>query len=79
MVDYIGMIPGKKYSVQVEKRAASVTLRLYDGKTKELLTDFTWDTTQVPEGLEPIQQGRIGLRHMSTKQFIYRNFKVERL
>jgi hypothetical protein len=79
MVDYIGMIPGKKYSVQVEKRATSVTLRLYGGKTKELLTDFTWDTTKVPGDLELIHQGRIGLRHMSTKQFIYRNFKVERL
>jgi hypothetical protein len=79
MVDYIGIIPGKKYGVEVEKRATSVTLRLYDAETKELLTDFTWDTTQVPEKLEPIQKGRIGIRHMSTKQFIYRNFKVERL
>lgn len=79
MVDYIGMIPGKIYNVQVEKKAASVTLRLYDGETKELLTNFTWDTTLIPEDLAPVQQGRIGLRHMSTKQFIYRNFKVERL
>ncbi len=79
MVDYIGMIPGKKYGVEVEKRASSVTLRLYDGETKELLTDFTWHTTKIPEELEPIQKGRIGLRHMSTKQFIYSNFKVERL
>jgi hypothetical protein len=79
MVDYKGMIPGKKYSVEVEKRAASVTLRLYDGETKELLTDHTWDTTRVPEELDPIQKGRIGLRHMSTKQFIYSNFKVEGL
>lgn len=79
MVDYTGMIPGKKYSVEVEKRASSVTLRLYDAGTKALLTDFTWDTTKVPEELEPIQKGRIGLRHMSTKQFVYRNFKVEQL
>ena len=78
MVDYIGMIPGKRYNVEVEKKTSSVTLRLYDGKTKELLTNFTWDTTLVPEELVPIQKGRIGLRHMSTKQFIYRNFKVER-
>ena len=79
MVDYIGIIPGKKYSVELEKRNASVTLRLYDSETKERLTDFTWDTTRVPEDLEPIQKGLIGLRHMSTKQFIYCNFKVEQL
>jgi hypothetical protein len=79
MVDYNGIIPGKKYSVEVEKRKNSVTLRLYDGVTKEKLSDYTWDTTKVPEELNPIQKGRIGLRHMSTKQFIYRNFKVERL
>lgn len=79
MVDYIGMIPGKKYGVEVEKRSSSVTLRLYDGETKELLTDFTWDTTKIPEELELIQKGRIGLRHMSTKQFIYSNFTVVRL
>ncbi len=79
MVDYIGMIPGKKYNVEVEKRTSTVTLRLYDAETKELLTNYTWDTTLVPEELAPIQKGRIGLRHMSTKQFIYRNFKVEQL
>ncbi len=79
MVDYEGIIPGKKYSVEVEKRSSSVTLRLYDGETKELLTDFTWDTTRIPEELDIIKLGRIGLRHMSTKQFIYKNFKVERL
>ncbi len=79
MVDYSGIIPGKKYIVEVEKRVSSVTLRLYDGETKELLADQTWDITRVPEDLEPVQKGRIGLRHMSTRQFIYSNFRVERL
>jgi len=79
MVDYAGIIPGKKYRVEVEKRVSSVTLRLFDGESKELLTDYTWDTTKIPEELELIQKGRIGLRHMSTRQFIYSNFKVERL
>ena len=65
--------------VEVEKRVSSVTLRLFDGESKELLTDYTWDTTKIPEELELIQKGRIGLRHMSTRQFIYSNFKVERL
>lgn len=81
MVDYIGMIPGKKYKVEVEKRADSVNLKLYDGETDELFADNTWDTTKVPDQVQPhlIEKGRIGLRHMSTKQFIYKDFKVEQL
>jgi hypothetical protein len=79
MVDYFKILPGKKYLVEVEKKSASVTLRLLDGETKDKLFDFTWDITKVPEELNPIQKGRIGLRHMSTRQFVYRNFRVERL
>lgn len=79
MVDYSLILPGKKYRVEVEKRGSSVTLRLFDSATNELLTNFTWDITKVPAELETIKKGRIGLRHMSTRQFIYRNFKVERL
>jgi hypothetical protein len=80
-VDYIGMIPGKTYTVEVEKKAESVTLRLFDAETKEKYAEQTWDLTKVPEGIEPrlITNGRIGLRHMSTKQFLYKDFKVERL
>ncbi|TNF42227.1 MAG: hypothetical protein EP310_06200 [Bacteroidetes bacterium] len=79
MIDYDGIIPGKKYSVEVVKRKNSVTLRLYDVETNQLCTNFTWDLTKIPAELEQIQKGRIGLRHMSTKQFIYSDFKVERL
>lgn len=79
MVDYIGMIPGKRYAVEVDKRASSVILRLFDAETKELLINSTWDINEVAEELEPVQKGRIGIRHMSTKQFIYKNFKVEQL
>lgn len=78
MVDYPLILPGKTYRVEVEKRVSSVTLRLYDATTNDLQLNFTWDITKVPEDLDPIQKGRIGLRHMSTRQFIYRNFKVER-
>ena len=37
--------------------------------------------TQLEKGKEApvLTKGRIGLRHMSTKQFIYKNFKVEQL
>ncbi|MDX1284286.1 MAG: hypothetical protein R3182_04720, partial [Draconibacterium sp.] len=79
MVDYPQIRPGKTYKVEVEKRISAVTLRLYDATTNELQTNFTWDITNVPAELESIQKGRIGLRHMSTRQFIYRNFKVARL
>jgi hypothetical protein len=79
MVDYAGIHPGKTYRVEVEKKASSVILRLFDASTNELLTNFTWDITKVPSELDTIKQGRIGLRHMSTRQFIYWDFKVERL
>jgi len=81
MVDYSRMQPGETYRVEVEKRAAALKLRLEHVKTGEMLLDHTWDLTQVAEGLEPqlIRKGRIGLRHMATRQFIYKDFKVERL
>ncbi|HYW97399.1 MAG TPA: DUF4861 family protein, partial [Bacteroidales bacterium] len=83
MVDYNfeKILPGKTYLVEVEKRAASLRLRLVEKESRKLLIDHTWDTDNIPEVMEPkqIQKGRIGLRHMSTRQFIYRNFKVESL
>lgn len=79
MVDYSLILPGKTYRVEVEKRISSVTLRLFDAATNKLLTNFTWDITKVPAELDPIKKGRIGLRHMSTRQFIYRDFRVEKL
>jgi hypothetical protein len=79
MVDYARIHPGKKYNVEVEKRADSITLRLHELESAAMITDFTWDITKIPEELKSIEQGRIGLRHMSTRQFIYRDFKVEQL
>lgn len=82
-VDYIGMIPGKTYLVEVEKRGPNLTLQLSDKETGEEYANYTWDMTRVGKGegreAPVIRKGRIGLRHMSTKQFIYREFKVERL
>lgn len=78
MVDYAGILPSKASNVKVLKRKTSVTLRLYDGGTYELFTEF-WDITKFPEEPEPVKKGRIGLRHMSTRLFFYRNFKVEKL
>jgi hypothetical protein len=43
--------------------------------------DRQWDTSRIDPGIEPrrLHKGRIGLRHMATRQFIYWNFKVERV
>ena len=81
MQDYAGIETGKTYHVEVEKRAGSATLVLYNAHKKAVLLEATWDTTQVSDRLEPqlIKKGRIGLRHMSTMQFVYKNFTVERL
>ena len=81
MQDYAGIETGKTYHVEVEKRAGSATLVLYNAHKKAVLLEATWDTTQVSDRLEQqlIKKGRIGLRHMSTMQFVYKNFTVERL
>ena len=81
MADYAGIQPGKSYLVEVEKKNPRFTLRLYDAGDRTLLKQCTWDTSETSEEQLPrfIEKGRIGLRHMSTKQFIYRNFRVEKL
>ncbi len=81
MEEYDGIIPGKTYAVEVEKRHPHLTLRLCDAANKQLLKECRWDVSRNPEAQMPriIQKGRIGLRHMSTKQVIYRNFKVKQL
>lgn len=80
-VDYIGMIPGKTYLVEAEKRGPDLTLRLFDQATGEEYVDYTWDMTQLEDGKTApvLDKGRIGIRHMSTKQFLYKDFKVEQL
>ncbi|WP_162418500.1 pectate lyase family protein [Cyclobacterium roseum] len=79
MVDYGKILPGKTYLVQVEKRAASLRLRLVEKESGHCMIDHTWNTDAIAAGIEPrqIQKGRIGLRHMATRQFVYRDFKVE--
>lgn len=81
MVDYGKILPGKTYLVEVEKMAASLRLRLQEKQSGKIMMNHTWNTDKIADGIEPkqITKGRIGLRHMSTRQFIYRNFKVERL
>jgi hypothetical protein len=81
MEEYGGIESGKTYTVEVAKKNPHLTLRLYDAATEELLKECTWDVSKNPEKQMPrlIRKGRIGLRHMSTKQFIYRNFTVKQL
>jgi hypothetical protein len=83
MVDYQGdnIERGKTYEVEVEKRDKSLKLKLVEKGSGRIMIDHTWDTTQIPDDIEPkiINKGRIGLRHMSTRQFIYKDFKVEQL
>jgi hypothetical protein len=81
MVDYPGVTTGETYQVLVDKKADSIRLRLYDESGENIQADHTWDTRIIAEGIElpQIQKGPIGIRHMSTKQFIYKNFSVEQL
>lgn len=80
-LDYPGLTPGATYQVLVEKTGESLRLRLFDDSGENLQADHTWDTSRIDEGIEPrqVRKGRIGIRHMATKQFIYRNFKVEQI
>jgi hypothetical protein len=81
MVDYGKILPGKTYVVEVEKRTASLRLRLVEKESGRMMIDHTWNTDNIADGIEPrqLQKGRIGLRQMSTRQFIYKDFKLERL
>jgi hypothetical protein len=81
MVDYGKILPGKTYLVDVEKRAASLRVRLVEKDNGKIMIDHSWNTDNIADGIEPkqLQKGRIGLRQMSTRQFIYRNFKLEPL
>lgn len=81
MVDYEQLKARGTYLFEVEKRAKSVALKMVEKKTKKVILDHTWNTTLIPEelGLREVTKGRIGLRHMSTRQFVYRDFRIERL
>ncbi len=83
MVEYQGepILPGKSYRVLVEKRALSLSLTLTSIDEGRILIDHRWDLSRIPDDLNPriLQEGRIGLRHMSTRQMTYRNFRVESL
>jgi len=80
-VDWPGMTPGDSSFVVVEKRNPHLTLRMYGKDRGKPTVDHTWDMTKACEGRDPewITEGRIGLRHMATRQLVYKDFKVEQL
>jgi hypothetical protein len=73
--------PGKTYRITLDKRKLMVAFKIIDIATGEATIDHTWDTSKIDKRYEVqrIIKGRIGLRHMSSKQAIYRDFKVEKL
>jgi hypothetical protein len=81
MYDYGGIATGKTYRIEIEKITPILRLRLYDAESGNRLTECIWDTSVNTEDRKPhlIQKGRIGLRHMATKQFIYKNFTVKKI
>lgn len=80
-LDYPQMAPGDSSFVVVEKRNPRLTLRMYGPDRDKPEVNHTWDMTKASEGRDPrwIQEGRIGIRHMATRQLVYKNFKVEQL
>jgi hypothetical protein len=76
------MLPGKTYIIEVEKTDDTLVFRTFDKESLELLKECTWDISpnNLHELMEPkvLKKGRIGLRQMSTKENIYKNFKVLR-
>lgn len=83
MVEYAhgGIVPGRVYQIVVEKRNPMLSMKMTDTETGHVILEHTWDTSEIDEKVEPklVTKGRIGLRQMSTKQTIYKNFKVEQL
>ncbi|OVE76145.1 hypothetical protein BVX97_01785 [bacterium E08(2017)] len=80
-VDWHGDTRDVWYKYEFEKRKTSFTFRTYDLESGKVLAEHVWDTTEQKEGRNPefVEKGRIGIRHMATKQWYYRNFKVEQL
>ena len=78
-----GMEIGHDLDVVVEKRQASIMLRITDRETSQHVVDHTWDLTngKVLEDRTPkfVEKGRIGLRLMGGHKINFRHFKVERL
>ncbi len=60
---------GEKYHITVIKTGAQLFFKM-EGKEGEEI--FSWDLSNV----DPVTEGRIGLRHMYTRSAVYRNMKI---
>ena len=60
---------GQTYHITAIKSGRQLFFKM---KSKDGVELFTWDLSNV----EPITEGRIGLRHMYTRSAIYKNFKI---
>ncbi|MDC1402586.1 DUF1961 family protein [Flavobacteriaceae bacterium] len=60
---------GETYHITVIKTGTQLFFKI---KEKEVSKLFSWDLSEV----DPIREGRIGLRHMYTRSATYKNFKI---
>ncbi|WP_248722505.1 DUF1961 family protein [Seonamhaeicola sp. ML3] len=60
---------GKKYHITAIKSKDTLSFKMENEGNEET---FKWDISKV----KPIQEGRIGIRHMYRRSAIYKNFKV---
>lgn len=74
---------GHDLDVVVEKRRASILLRITDRQTGQHVVEHTWDLTDekvlADRELQFVEKGRIGLRLMGGHKINFSDFKVERL
>lgn len=81
MLDYDRIPVGKSYRVDLELRSESLRIRLEEIGNPENVLDRTFSRTDGLDTRRPAHstRGRIGIRHMTGTEVIYRNFQVRRL
>lgn len=65
------LFPGKDYAITILKIGDQLLFSALDKESGEQRS-FVWDTS----GFDPVNEGRIGLRHMWTRASRYANFRV---
>lgn len=66
---------GVSYHIMIYLVEDAIEMRIQNLQNKQELNVYKWDASMYPSCLE----GRIGLRHMYTRNAIYKNFKVWQL
>lgn len=74
---------GHALDVVVEKRQASILLRITDRETDQYIVNHMWELTDekvlADRAIPFVEKGRIGIRLMGGHKINFRDFKVERL